>query len=41
MNPIIKGRLYWANKRFQKPGLYLWTGKRNLRLFPKIEFVEG
>lgn len=26
---------YWARRgRFINPGLYVWTGKKNLRVFP-------
>lgn len=37
MTPLrrIPGRWYWANRRdFVKPGLYVWTGKNNLRVIP-------
>lgn len=31
---IIRNRLFWMNKRFAKPGLYIWNGKNNVRIFP-------
>lgn len=41
MVPVIKGRLFWANRKwFTYPGLVLWTGKRHLRVFPKINWID-
>jgi hypothetical protein len=34
MNPVIKGRLYWAGRGFTHRGLWWWTGKRNVRVLP-------
>jgi len=34
MTPVIEGRLYWAGRRFTHRGLWIWNGKRNLRIVP-------
>lgn len=34
MKTLIRGRLFWASRRFDKPGLVLWIGKKNVRIFP-------
>lgn len=26
--------IYWASRRFVRPGLYVWTGRTNLRILP-------
>lgn len=42
MHPLIRGRLFWAKRGvFVRPGLILWTGKRHLRIFPKIDWIDG
>jgi hypothetical protein len=32
MRPLILGYVYWANRRFPKPGLWIWTGRRARRI---------
>ena len=27
-------RFWWANRSFQRPGLYVWTFHRNIRIVP-------
>lgn len=34
MTTLVRGRLFWAGKRFADPGLYLFTGRDNVRLIP-------
>lgn len=34
---VARLALFWADWRFVQPGLYLWTGTRNLRRNPDQE----
>lgn len=28
----VAPRVYWAGQRFEKPGVWIWTGKTNRRI---------
>lgn len=35
MRPILlRGRVFWAGARFERPGLYIWMWNRNIRVLP-------
>lgn len=29
--------LWWAGNRFERPGLYYWNGRENVRLIPWVK----
>jgi hypothetical protein len=42
MKPILRRpRLYWAGKRFVRPGLYTWAFGNNRRLLPAPHLLIG
>jgi hypothetical protein len=40
MEPIIPGRVFRAGKGFTHRGLWVWTGRRNIRVIPFNRFLQ-
>lgn len=40
MQSLIRGRLYYAGPGFTHRGVWLWTGKQNVRVIPLNRFRE-
>lgn len=36
----LSKNLYWADKNFVYQGLWLWTGKKNIRVVPTNRFTN-